>query len=77
MKLIAIPEMARINLQPRATIDIRGSQTQMPESAASSDAMQISFCHFGEVEVEDDVYCRDVDSPREQIRAYQISAIAD
>jgi hypothetical protein len=50
------------------------SYTQMPETSRTPDSVQISFSHFGKVEVYDDIDCLDVDSTREEITANKITA---
>ena len=50
--------------------------TEMSEATTSSDSVQIRFSHFGKVEIEDNVDCGNVNSPREQIRADQVATIS-
>ena len=46
----------------------------MSETATSTNSMEISFCVFREIEIDDNVDCLDVDTASEEIRAYKIAA---
>jgi hypothetical protein len=48
----------------------------MSKAARSADSVQVGLCHFGEVEVDDDVDCLDVDTSSEQVGRHQVAAEA-
>ena len=48
--------------------------SEMPETAGATDAMQIRLGHLGEVEVDDHVHGLDVNAAREEVGADQVAA---
>lgn len=50
--------------------------SKMSESSATTNSVQVGLCHLGEVEVDDDVDCLDVDTPCEEVGTDQVSAEA-
>ena len=41
--------------------------TEVAEAAGPTDAVEVGLCHLGEVEVDDDIDCLDVDTTGEEV----------
>ena len=52
------------------------SQTQMPKSTRTTNAMKVSFAVFREIKVDDNVYCLDINTTSEEIGADEVTAHA-
>ena len=48
--------------------------SEMAESATATDPVEVGLGHLGEVEVDDDVDCLDVDTAGEEVTADQVTA---
>jgi hypothetical protein len=52
------------------------SQTQMPKSARTTNTMKVSFAVLGEIKVDDNVYCLNIDTTCKEVGADEVTAHA-
>ena len=52
------------------------SQTQMPKSTRTTNTMKIRFAILGEIKVDDNVYCLNIDATSKEVRADEVTAHA-
>ena len=65
-----------VEIEAILPIDQVDSQTEMSETARTTDTMQIRLCVLGEIEVDNDVHSLNVDTSGQQIRADKVAAHA-